>query len=161
MIGFCRRAGWSIVLGAALAVAMTGRATADSASAQAFVEAIYAPYLNKNYKGTPYGKPANLRRYFEPRLANAIVKDMTAAKKRGEVPTLDGDPFIDAQDWEIADLAIAVKIAGTAKALATVKFTNMREPKTVTLDLMKTSAGWRIAEIDASSGSLRKLFKLK
>ena len=145
----------------AMAGAMTGAAWAESASPRAFIEAIYKPYLKKNYKGAPYSKPANIRRTFEPKLAGAIVADMAAAAKRNEVPTLDGDPFVDAQDWEIADLAIDVKAAGPAKARATVDFTNFRKPKTVTLDLVKTADGWRIAEINGPSGSLRKLFKLE
>jgi len=134
--------------------------TAESASPQAFVEAIYKPYLNKDFKGIAYSTEAGLRRYFEPKLASAILKDMQAAAKRKEVGTLDGDPFIDAQDWEIANLAIDVKAAGE-KASAVVTFTNLGQPKSISLDLVKTAVGWRIADIVASSGSLRKLFKVK
>ena len=54
-----------------------------------------------------------------------------------------------------------MKAAAADQAVATVAFTNMREPKTVTLNLVNTASGWRIAEINAPSGSLRKLFKLK
>ena len=165
MRGHCSKAGWSVALCAALTIvfagALTRDASAEAASPKAFVESIYKPYLNKKFKGVEYSRPANLRRYFEPVLANAIIVDMAAAGKRNEVPTLDGDPFIDAQDWEIGDLAIAVKRAGADRAVATVSFTNMREAKVVTLDLVGTADGWRIAEINAPSGSLRKLFKLK
>ncbi len=149
-----------LVLCAACA-AMAGDVWAESASPRAFLEAIYKPYLAKKYKGADYSKPANLRRYFEPKLASAIIADMTAAAKRNEVSTLDGDPFIDAQDWEIADLAIDVKASGPAKASATVDFTNIRKPKTIKLDLVKTAGGWRIADINSASGSLRQLFKVK
>jgi hypothetical protein len=142
-------------------VVMTGAAIAESTSPRAFLEAIYKPYLAKKYKGADYSKPANLRRYFEPKLANAIIADMAAAAKRQEVSTLDGDPFIDAQDWEIADLAIDVKLDSTTKAAATVDFTNLRKPKTIKLDLVKTAGGWRIADINSASGSLRQLFKVK
>jgi hypothetical protein len=126
MSGGLRRAvqGIAVFLVLCAMFAATGPARAESASPRAFLEAIYKPYLAKKYKGTDYSKPANLRRYFEPKLANAIIKDMAAAAKRNEVPTLDGDPFIDAQDWEIADLAIDVKPEGSAKAAATVDFTN-------------------------------------
>jgi Protein of unknown function (DUF3828) len=160
MIEISKRAGQVAALCAALFIAMTGAVLAQGASAQAFVEGIYKPYLKKGFKGTDYSRPAYLRRTFEPVLAGAIIKDMAAAAKRMEVPTLDGDPFLDAQDWEISDLAVDVKTMGS-KATATVKFTNIREPRTITLDLVKTPAGWRIAEINAPSGSLRKLFKLK
>jgi hypothetical protein len=155
------RAGWSAAICASLILVMAGAAAAQDVSAKAFVEAIYKPYLNKKFKGIDYSKPATLRRYFEPVLANAIIADMKSAGKRNEVPTLDGDPFIDAQDWEIDNLAVEVKAAGARKAVATVKYTNIREPKVVTLDLVNTRSGWRIAEMNAPSGSLRKLFKLK
>jgi Protein of unknown function (DUF3828) len=163
MSGVLRRAGWGIVLGAALLVMMSeaGPARAESASPRAFIDAIYKPYLAKTYRGADTNNPANVRRYFEPKLANAIIADMAAAVKRNEVPTLDGDPFIDAQDWEIADLAIDIKPAGPTKARATVDFTNFRKPKTVTLDLVKTAQGWRIADIMAPSGSIGQLFKVK
>jgi hypothetical protein len=36
------------------------------------------------------------------------VIDEKAAARRHDVPTLDSDPFIDAQDWEIAAVDIAV-----------------------------------------------------
>ena len=143
-----------------LVIAAARFAAAESASPQAFVEAIYKPYLRKDFKGVPYATEAGLRRYFEPKLASAILKDMVAAAKRKEVGTLDGDPFIDAQDWEIANLAIDVKSAGE-KASAVVTFTNLGQPKSISLDLVKTAAGWRIADIFAPSGSLRKLFKVK
>jgi hypothetical protein len=164
MSGEFWRAGRGVAVFLALCAACivtTGISWAESASPRAFVEAIYKPYLAKTYKGADYSRPANLRRYFEPKLAGAIIADMAAAAKRNEVSTLDGDPFVDAQDWEIADLAIDVKHEGPAKATATVDFTNLRKPKTVKLDLVKTAGGWRIADINASSGSLRQLFKVK
>lgn len=161
MSGFLRRvAGCAIAL-IALTLFTAGYASAQSASAQAFVEAIYKPYAIKGFKGIPYSTEASLRGYFEPKLAGAINKDMEAAAKRKEVPKLDGDPFIDAQEWEIANLAINVKSGGD-KASATVGFTNFGQPKTISLDLVKSgSAGWRIADIVVPSGSLRKLFKVK
>src|SRR5262249_46780218 len=105
-------------------------------------------------------KTSYIRRTFEPKLADAMIKDFATAAKRKEVGTLDGDPFLDAQDWEIANLKVDVKTSGSDKAVATVNFTNVREPKTVTIDLVKLRGGWRIADINAPSGSLRKLFKL-
>jgi hypothetical protein len=155
-----RLAGWIAAMIAVVVVSI-GSAAAQSASAQAFVEAIYKPYTNKAFKGIPYSNEASLRGYFEPKLAAAMAKDIETAAKRKEVPTLDGDPFIDAQDWEIADLKIDVKSTGE-RATATVNFTNLGKPKTISLDLVKSaSAGWRIADIRAPSGSLRKLFKVR
>ena len=63
---------------------------------------------------------AAIRRYFEPSLAALMVKDRKLAAKRGEVGVLDFDPFVDAQEWDIADFDIAVAETAPGKATATV-----------------------------------------
>ena len=152
----------SIMLFAAALIAETA-ANAQGASPLAFLEQVYKVYRNNNNaKGIDYSKPDNVRRYFAPPLAKAILKDMADARKKDEVPRLNGDPFIDAQDWEIANLKIDVKPGAPRRnATGVVTFMNMKQPKTVTLDVVKTGDGWRIAEIKAPSGSLRELYKVK
>jgi hypothetical protein len=144
---------------AAAALAFT--ATAEVATPQDFVDNIYRPYRNKNANGNPLTSDATIRGYFAPPLADAIVKDFAEAEKRGEVPLLNGDPFVDAQDWEISNLNIDVTSTGADTAVASVTFVMFMEPRTVTLDLVKIPAGWRIADIRSPSGSLRALYKLQ
>jgi Protein of unknown function (DUF3828) len=155
--------GWPKYLGALLACAMFA-AHAIAAPAQQgpqeFLDAIYQTYLGENANGIAITDPKAIRRYFTPPLAAAMIKDEAAAAKRREVATLDGDPFVDAQDWKIDDLKIAVKLAG-ARAVATVTFTNFGERHSMTLDLLKTPAGWRVDDIKATFGSMRKLLKVK
>ena len=146
-----------LVAAAAMAIA----ANAETAPPQAFVDGIYKHYLGKNSKGLALSNDALIRRYFAPPLADAIVKDFAQAHKAGEVPLLNGDPFVDAQDWEIENLKTAVKSTGASTALATASFVQFMEPRTVTLELVNTPAGWRIAEIRSASGSLRALYELK
>jgi hypothetical protein len=146
-----------LVAAAAMAIA----ANAETAPPQAFVDGIYKYYLGKNSKGLALSNDALIRRYFAPPLADAIVKDFAQAHKAGEVPLLNGDPFVDAQDWEIENLKTAVKSTGASTALATASFVQFMEPRTVTLELVNTPAGWRIAEIRSASGSLRALYELK
>jgi hypothetical protein len=147
-------------------------AWADDSPVLAFVKAIYAAYNGKNTKGVAIDTDAQLRRYFEPSLAALISKDRKDAAKHHDVPTLDGDPFIDAQDWEIKSFDITVNDTGDGKAVSTVKFVNADEPVTVTLDLVSvTGAGnanrnenpWRISDItylrDGKPETLRGLFK--
>jgi len=156
--------------------AVTPRALADDGAALAFVNAIYAPYKGKNAKGVAIDSDAQLRRYFEPSLAALISKDRKDAERRHDVPTLDGDPFVDAQDWDIRSFDITVNDTGDGKATATVKFANSGDPVTVTLDLVAagnaanaskpgTAAGastWRIHDItyqhDGKPETLRGLF---
>lgn len=146
---------------AALCVVVSIAAAAPAASPQAFVEAIYRTYVGKATRGIELTKEAVIRRHFAPPLADAIVKDRAEADKRGEVPMLDGDPFVDAQDFDIARLRVSTKTVGTEAATATVSFTNLKKPKTMTLDLVKVGGAWRIADIKGPSGSLRDLMKVK
>jgi len=123
------------------------------------VEAIYAPYKVKNGKGIPLDSDAAVKRYFEPRLAALIIKDRNKAAKRGDVSTLEMDPFIDAQDWDISAVDVAVRDTGAEKASATVSFKNLAKPTTVVLDLVKLGDGWRIADINwGRKQTLRALF---
>ena len=140
-----------------IALATTGARAAEP-SAKTFVEAIYGAYKGKDSKGVPLATDADVRRYFEPKLAALIIKDRKDAKRHGDVGALDGDPFIDAQDWEIASVDITVRESAADKASATVSFVNIDKPTTVLLDLVKLKEGWRIAEITWDRNeSLRRL----
>jgi hypothetical protein len=141
-----------------LCVLFSGTAIAQQPSAQAFLEAIYKPYLAKNSPGQNYREADRL---FAPDLARAMNADNAAAAKRGEVPLLDGDPFVCAQEWEISKLTISASTAGT-KTTGNVAFDTFGKPRQVTLDLVLTPTGWRIANIVCSSDptSLRALYKL-
>ena len=151
-----------LLLGAAGALLALPVFAADQ-SARDFVTAIYATYKGKDSKGVILDNARTIRRYFEPALAALMIKDQNAAAKRGEVGALDGDPFIDAQDWDIKDFDIAVAESAPGKATATVKFANLGTPKTIVLDLVKLKGGWRINEItwqrDGKSETLRALLR--
>ena len=141
-----------------LALAPVGAMAADP-SAASFVESIYAPYKVKDGKGNPLDSDAAVKRYFAPRLAMLIIKDRNKAAKRGDVSTLEMDPFIDAQDWDISAVDVAVRDAGAEKASATVSFKNLGKPTNVVLDLVKLRDGWRIADINwGRQRTLRALF---
>jgi hypothetical protein len=146
---------------ALLLVATMGAAFAAEPSAQSFLNGIYSAYKGKNSKGIRLDNHAAYARYFTPALAKLIEDDAAAAAKNGDIPNLEGDPFIDGQDWQINSFTIAVKDTGPDKALGTVKFKNMKENMSVDLDLVKLKDGWRIDEIRIKTGSLRDLFKQK
>ena len=132
---------------------------AEQLSARDFLAAIYANYQGKGAKGVDISTKGAPGKYFTPSLARLIEKDAAKAAKRHEVGTLDGDPFVDAQDFEITDLAIDVKDTGPDKAVGAVTFKNFGKDVTVMHDLRKLAKGWRIDDIQAPSGSLRALFK--
>lgn len=128
-------------------------------SPESFLQSIYDPYLKDDFKGQPYWQ---VDRFFAPALARAIEADMREAKRRGEVPALDGDPFIDAQEWDVEKLAINVTTDSDGqKATGEVTFDNLGKRTQVTLDLLRTGMGWRIADIKSPSGLLSDLYKTK
>ena len=127
----------------------------ETPTPEAFLRGIYTPYPNHDFKGQPFWQ---VDRYFAPDLARAIEADMREAKRRGEVPKLDGDPFVDAQDWDIAKLAISVKTEGP-KTVGMVSFENQGKPTEIKLDLVRTGMGWRIADIKWPSGTLSELYR--
>jgi hypothetical protein len=142
---------------ALLLVSVPVVAAAQEQTPHQFLQSIYEPYRKPGFKGQPYWE---VDRFFAPDLARAIDKDMAEAKKRKEVPTLDGDPFIDAQDWQVEAIAYTSSIKGD-KAAGAVSFVSLGTPKGVVLNMVKTPAGWRITDIVTANGSLRALFKLK
>ena len=83
-----------------------------------------------------------------------------AGQRSGPVAILNGDPFVDAQEWEIANLSIRAAQSGE-QATGIVSFTNLKQKKTLAIELVKTPNGWRIADIAGSSGSLRALYRIK
>ena len=141
--------------------------TPDDASALAFINAIYETYEKPDSDGVSIDDVMKLRRYFEPRLAAAMNKDQESA--HGEVGKLDFDPFIDAQDWDFKHVDVTLKDTAPGKVTATVTFTNLKQPTTIVLDLVKTKNDWRIYDIawqrdgklKNEPKTLRALFGLK
>jgi hypothetical protein len=147
---------------AIVALAAAGGAAAADAAARAFLVAIYNTYKGKGGNGIQLASDAVIRRYFEPGLAALMIKDQKEAGARGEVGALDGDPFVDAQDWDIKSFEIGVQDSGPSKATGTVTFENFDKPVTVVLALVKVKGTWRIADItwqrEGQATTLRSLY---
>ena len=141
---------------AALLCALPFGASAQAPSAQAFLEGIYQPYRKNDFKGQPYWEAG---RFFAPDLTRAMERDLAESKRGGEPPLLNGDPFLDAQDWQISSLSISSSTA-KSKAAGEVALVNFDEPRAFAIALVQTPAGWRISDIVSTSGSLRGLYKL-
>ena len=85
-----------------------------------------------------------------------MIKDQKDAARRHDVPNLDGDPFVDAQDWDIAAFDIAVTDTVNNAASATVKFRNSDTPTVVVLDLVKTGNDGASATSPGSTTARRR-----
>jgi hypothetical protein len=152
-----------LLLAAAAHAAVSAAQAAETPSARVFVTSIYDTYKGTEAKGYPaLAGDRGIRQTFAPSLAALMVKDRQATARRGDVGQLDFDPFVDGQDWEIASFDIAISDETAGKATATVKFTNLDQPTTVVLHLVKLGAAWRIDDIiwqhDGKPETLRALY---
>lgn len=154
------RTGRSSVLRRRLVAGLLGSlpvaAHAQQPTPQGFLQSLYAPYEERGFKGQPYWQPA---RFFAPDLAEAIDRDLKLSVQFRQPPTLNGDPFVDAQEWQISDLTIVIT-PNDETARADVSFKNLGKAKALTVALTKTPQGWRISDIIGASGSLRELYRL-
>jgi len=138
------------VLAVLLAVAL---GIGDGSAAEppdAVVREIYAADASSiNGTGTGVmGDPAARARFFSASLLHAIDADEAAAAKRNEPPTIEGDPFTDAQESRLDDLRISILSAGAAKANVLAQFGRIdgtREQLTFSLILEK--GHWRVDDI--------------
>ncbi len=146
----------ALFAGLTMLAATLPRVAADE-TAKAFLDKLYSAYTASNHNGVDIDTDKALARYFTPEVIKLMDKMYAAAKKSGDVPALDGDPFIDAQDWEIKSFDITVDQAGGDKATGHVRFKNFGDDKSITLDLVHLKPGWRIDDIHWSEGTLRKL----
>jgi hypothetical protein len=116
---------------------------------QRFLERVYLSYNSPGF--SPLRHPA---RWFTPRLVAAIREDSRLA--HGEVGYLDGDPLCDCQDSD--EIAMAVdRFSRASRTRATAKVhlnIGIREMRDLRLSLQLTKAGWRIADVVSSEGSL-------
>ncbi len=152
------RPAWLVIVLFALAATLAPPCAADD-EAQRFVASIYAQYGAPDTQGVVLDSKEALEKYFVPGLAAMIDADGLAAEREDRPPALDGDPFVDAQEWDIKNVAIVVRDDTPEKAVAIVSFFNQGEPRQVGLDLVRLAAGWRIDDIHWREGTLRGLYK--
>ena len=136
-------------LAAGIMALLAPPSVAQDGAARTFLQSVYAPYQSSD-KALDIGSERKAARYFVPAVAKLIGRDVATSAKRNEVGKLDFDPFVGGQDWAPTKITLTVA-AGAApdRAIGTARFTAPGEKTetVVTLDLAKTPAGWRIADI--------------
>lgn len=112
---------------------------------KAYMERLYASYRNKNFN--PFDHP---ERYFAPKLLAAIKEDARLAS--GEVGYVDGDPICQCQDpagLHASVMSVTQKGRENATVRVSIAFTGDK-PRPTTYTLVKTPAGWRIADVSSA-----------
>jgi len=151
-----------IFIAAAFLIAGCAASVAEEGfdSPQALLDELYSHYAGKPAgSGVDIGDQKVIEKYFTPEMAAKIGADDAKAAAANEVPALDGDPFVDSQDWEITELATAVgKSAEPDATTAKVHLKSYGEEKNLTLSLKKTAKGWQIDDIDWGYDKLSNLY---
>lgn len=143
---------------------LTRREFVAAASAAAFVLALPALAIAEDdaaaFAKSLYDLPnlwsdvtaddAAIAKYLDPNLG-ALVRENYS--KNGFENALDNDPLIQAQDFETVNATFNVEQQTETRAVVVATVENFGETSVVTLDLTKTSNGWRLTDVVVGEGS--------
>ncbi|OAM79174.1 DUF3828 domain-containing protein [Devosia elaeis] len=134
-----------IFLAAGVLLALAGAAIAQPfETPEALLEAFYEPYFTDEF---PEDESA-----FRSAALNALYAADAENTPLGEMGALGFDPYVDGQDYQLADLVIdAAEISGDAASVA-VSFTNFGRPTALTYELVHEGNGWKIDDVVSSGG---------
>jgi len=126
------------------------RAITDPA---AVVRTIYEPYLE------PEGRPASLTEAspWSARLRRELAEMQTRSMEMGE-PILDFDPLINAQDWQLGEIAVrADSVVEASHAVVRASFTNAGQREEVIYDLVWEDDRWKVDNVRGAEYDLRAI----
>lgn len=143
----------SILLGTLAAFAIPSVTFAFD-SPQELVDAIYQPYRNgqqHNDIGQFYSERLK-RLYIDHANAKAAELDITGSVPLDIDPVIDFNPFIDAENALILDVAVGQPVVLGEKALVTVAFHNFDHPTMLSLALIREADGWKVDDVTSTGG---------
>jgi predicted membrane-bound dolichyl-phosphate-mannose-protein mannosyltransferase len=117
---------------------------------EALVSALYAKYKEvpgQRFVGFYIRKPADLRQWMTPALADQYWWATKVTEAPGEAPTLDWDVFVNGNDFEITNLKVRVTAQQPNTAIVEARFNNLGTETLVLYDMARSNAGWRIANV--------------
>ena len=129
-----------VTIAAGLVLALSSLAAAQAYDTpEALIEAFYQPYFDGNF-------PEN-ESQFRSAALQALYDNDAEITPEGEMGAISFDPYIDGQDYDIANLEIgAIDIAGD-DATVEVTFSNFGEPRSLTYELVLEDGGWKIDDV--------------
>lgn len=88
----------------------------------------------------------------------AKLEAMMARSRQTEEPILDFDPFVNAQDWQIASVNVTTDgVVANSHATVRAHFVNGATEDEVVYDLVWEGGGWRVDNIRNASWDLRQI----
>jgi len=101
-----------------------------------------------------------LRRYFDGRLTDLILRDRECARTTHEVCALDFMPLWDGQDAGATELAVRAT-SDPSVVEVTFRFAEESRKKKLTYRLARSGTGWRIGNIRSPEWSLLSILEKK
>lgn len=127
-------------LAATVFLAFSGLAAAQTYDTpQALLDAFYAPYFSGEFNDD--------EAQFRSQALQALYDNDAQVTPAGEMGALSFDPYIDGQDFDIADFEIGAPGIAGEYASADVTFTNFGEPRSLTYELVFEDGGWKIDDV--------------
>jgi hypothetical protein len=124
---------------------------------KALLDALYYPYS----QGDDYNWDDWHANDWRSKSLNALFDADDAATPEGDVGRIDFDPYIDSQDYDLADLKIGDPAMSGDTATVEVTFANFGDAEHLTYSLVKEGADWKIDDVTShnpdSMWSLRAL----
>lgn len=129
----------------------------ETAAPEMLVRSLYRHYLETSpdsYVAFDYSNPTVAKAYFDAALTKLLVADGKREQSR-----LDFDPFVNGQEFEIKSVDYETRQSGPKEAMVQARFTNFDQDTLVIYKMVRTSAGWRIADVLWAGGgnSLKKM----
>jgi hypothetical protein len=135
----------AMILGLLLAALPIRSALADGPAD--LINEIYAIYLKSNGDGSALAEQYQGR--FTSKRLDGLFDTYDKNSSPDEVGALDFDPFIDAQDYELKDFAIASEKVSGETATIVVNFTNFDRRTTLTYSLVREAGAWKVDDIES------------
>src|SRR5687768_3728842 len=144
---------FSILLGA-LGALMTPLAAYAYDDPRALVDAIYQPYRSgQQHTDLAQFYSAELKQLFlDHANAKAAELDITGSVPTDIDPAIGFNPFIDADNALLLDVAIGEPVVIGDRALVTVGFHNFDQPTLLSLSLVREPEGWKVDDVTSTGG---------
>ncbi|CAN7378825.1 MULTISPECIES: DUF3828 domain-containing protein [unclassified Devosia] len=106
---------------------------------QELLEAFYEPYFSGDFP--------EFEADYRSEALNALYEADAENTPEGEIGALDFDPYVDGQDYDLAEFVIGEPVESDGAATVEVTFTNFGEPRHITYELVYENGGWLIDDL--------------
>lgn len=132
------------------AEAGANRAIPDPA---AVVSALYAPYIVADAQAPALADAAPWSAQMQ-----ADIAAMHTRTGDGDGPSLDFDPIIDAQDFQLSNISATTDaVVEGSHAVVRAQFNNIGEPQVVVYDLVWEDGRWKVDNIRTDEWDMRTI----